>query len=135
MIFDSHERYTYPLRDKPYLPSWIRVPMAKLYGFYENHVLRQLDAVIFPCTMDGKNPFEGLCRRTPIITNAAILDEFYIRFDPKHEKKSHQNCYVGGFAESRGITVDMCSAAAEGTVMQCRYHEVFFDVDGHEMDW
>lgn len=117
VIFDSHERYTYQLRDKPYLPKWISVPLAKLYGLYENHVLHQLDAVIFPCTMDGGNPFEGLCRRTPIISNAAILDEFYYRFDPNSNKKSQQICYVGGLTEARGITADMIAAKKAGAVL------------------
>lgn len=117
VIFDSHERYTYQLRDKPYLPSWISGPIAKLYGLYENHVLCHLDAVIFPCTMDGKNPFEGLCQRTPIISNAAILDEFYHRFDLNHEKKPRQICYVGGLGESRGITVDIRAAAKAGAAL------------------
>lgn len=117
VVFDSHERYTYQLLDKPYLPAWVRSPLAKLYGLYENRVLRQLDAVIFPCTLDGKNPFEGLCRRTPIISNAAILDEFYNRFDPDREKKSRQICYVGGLTEARGITADMIAAKKAGAVL------------------
>lgn len=117
VIFDSHERYTFQLQDKPYLPSWISVLAAKIYGFYENCVLAQIDAVIFPCTMDGKNPFEGLCRRTPIISNAAVLDEFYNLFDPNKKKNSRQVCYVGGLAESRGITMNMCAAAKAGVIL------------------
>ena len=117
VIFDSHERYTYQLRDKPYLPQWMSGAVAALYGRYEEYVLSKLDAVIFPCTMDGKNPFEGLCRRTPIISNAAILDEFYYRFDPNSNKKSQQICYVGGLTEARGITADMIAAKKAGAVL------------------
>ena len=117
VIFDSHERYTYQLRDKPYLPHWMSGAVAALYGRYEEYVLGKLDAVIFPCTMDGKNPFEGLCRRTPIISNAAILDEFYNLYDPAAEKNPRQICYVGALTESRGITADVLAASRAGAVL------------------
>ena len=117
VIFDSHERYTYQLRDKPYLPGWVTRPMAKAYGLYEKYVLKKIDAVIFPCTMDGVHPFEGLCKRTPIISNAAILGEFYDLYSSNAVKGERQVCYVGGLTESRGITADMRAAANAGAVL------------------
>lgn len=110
VIFDSHEKYTEQLRSKPYLPAWVTVPLSKCYGIYERYVLKRLDAVIFPCTMSGRNPFAGQCKRTPIISNAAILGEFFDRYDEAHIKRDGQVCYVGGLTEDRGITVDMRAA-------------------------
>ncbi len=114
VVFDSHERYTEQLRSKPYLPAWITIPMARLYGFYENYVLKRIDAVIFPCTMDGENPFEGRCKRAAIISNAAILGEFFDLYDSECPKRENQVCYVGGLTEARGITIDMLAAHKAG---------------------
>lgn len=111
VIFDSHECYREQIRSKTYLPGWLRKLISGVYSRYEDYVLRQLDAVIFPCTMDGKNPFEGHCVRAAIISNAAILGEFFHRYDPDHEKLPDSVCYVGGLTEARGITCNILAAA------------------------
>ena len=107
VIFDSHERYTEQLKSKPYLPAWITRIIAKLYGLYEKHALKIIDAVIFPCTIEGKNPFLGMCDNVAIISNYSILDEFYNLYEEGIEKKSNSVCYVGGLTESRGIMNDV----------------------------
>lgn len=111
VIFDSHERYTEQLKSKTYLPTWVSRAIAFAYDRYERFVLRRLDAVIFPCTMDGRNPFAGLCSRSAIISNAAILGEFFEKYDPQKEKLDRSACYVGGLTEARGITADIQAAA------------------------
>lgn len=117
VIFDSHERYTEQFQNKPYLPHWASRCLAKVYGVYESSALRHLDAVIFPCTMEGRNPFEGLCRRVAIVSNAAILGEFFDRYDPEHPKREGTVCYVGSLTVSRGITNDMLAASRAGVTL------------------
>lgn len=117
VIFDSHECYREQIRSKNYLPGWLRNVVSSVYGLYEDYVLRALDAVIFPCTMNGKNPFEGKCCRTPIISNAAILGEFFNRYDPEHEKIPNSICYVGGLTEARGVTNNILAAAEAGATI------------------
>ena len=117
VIFDSHERYTEQLRSKAYIPSVIREPFARVYGWYEDRILRKMDAVIFPCTMSGKNPFEGKCTRAAIISNAAVLSEFFYQFQENAQKKDRLVCYVGGLSESRGITQNILAASAAGAVL------------------
>ena len=114
VIFDSHECYVEQIRTKPYLLPWAAALVARLYGAYERHDLRRIDAAIFPCTFEGKNPFEGRCARTPIISNAAILGEFYELYDSTAPKKGRQVCYVGGLTENRGITAGIQAAAKAG---------------------
>ena len=114
VIFDSHEKYTEQLKYKPYLPGWITRFIAWCYGFYERFVLKRIDAVIFPCTMNGKNPFENMCKRAVIISNAAILGEFFDLYDPCCAKSESQVCYVGGLTESRGITNNILAANKAG---------------------
>ena len=110
VVFDSHEKYTEQISVKPYLPKCFARLISGLYGKYERRGLRQIDAVIFPCTIEGKNPFEGKCRRAEIISNAAILDEFFNRYDPHCPKQIRQICYVGGLSEARGITNNIKAA-------------------------
>lgn len=117
VIFDSHEKYTEQLKDKPYLPSWMTRSVAKCYGVYERYVLKRIDAVIFPCTMGGKDPFEGQCKHTAIISNAAILGEFFDLYDPNYPKQKKQVCYVGGLTEARGITNDIFAASKAGATL------------------
>lgn len=114
VIFDSHEKYTEQLKHKSYLPGWITRSIALGYGFYERFVLKRIDAVIFPCTMFGKNPFENQCKRAAIISNAAILGEFFDLYDPCCPKNEKQVCYVGGLSEDRGITYNMLAASKAG---------------------
>lgn len=114
VIFDSHEKYTEQLKNKPYLPVWVTRPVAYFYGLYEQFILKHIDAVIFPCTMNGKNPFDNHCKRAAIISNAAILDEFFNLYSPNVPKKERQICYVGGLTEERGITNNMLAASRVG---------------------
>lgn len=117
VIFDSHERYPEQIHTKEYLPGPVRSLVANAYDQYERYVLKRLDAVIFPATIGGANPFEGLCRRAAIISNAAVLGEFYDLYDPVAEKKSKQLCYVGGLTEERGITADIKAGFAAGATI------------------
>ena len=111
VIFDSHERYTEQFKSKPYLPKLITVPMAKIYGRYENWFLKKIDAVIFPCTMQGVNPFEGKCKRTAIISNATLLNEFYDQYDSNTKKNERQLCCPGSLTADRGISQDIKAAS------------------------
>jgi len=111
VIFDSHEFYPAQIRLKNYLPKCIRGLVAKIFESYQNAIIKKLDAVIFPTTINGINPFEGKNKRAEIISNAAILEEFNdLSFEI--EKKEFIACYVGRLAESRGIStiVDACLA-------------------------
>ena len=117
VIFDSHEFYREQLREKEYLPAWLRACVATGYGAYENHVLRHCDAVISPCTLNGKSFFENRCRRVAIISNAAILGEFFDLYDPNTPKEDRQVCYVGGLTEARGLSADIKAAYQANAVI------------------
>ena len=114
VIFDSHERYTEQILCKDYLPKPALKFIAGGYGAYEKYALRRFDAVIFPCTIGGKNPFKGLCRRTAIIGNPVVLAEFYDLYDPSIKSEDNTVCYIGGLTEDRGITNDVRAAYKAG---------------------
>lgn len=114
VIFDSHEFYREQIREKNYLPAWLRRIASAVYGGYENFVLRRCDAVISPCTLSGVSFFEKRCRRSAIISNAAVLGEFFNLCDLSAPKRPRQICYAGGLTEARGITADILAAYHAG---------------------
>lgn len=114
VIFDSHEFYREQIREKEYLPVWLCRLVAGAYDSYEKHVLKKLDAVISPCTLNGSSFFENRCRRAIIVSNAAVLGEFFNLYDPNMPKKQGQICYVGALTQARGITEGMRAAYLAG---------------------
>ena len=115
VIFDSHEKYTDLMKDKPYLPGWSTGIVAGLYGAYERSVLGKIDAVIFPCLKNGKHPFAGHCRRAVTVDNFPILEELYDRYDSSIPKKPRSICHIGSLTRSRGITNVVKAAYASDT--------------------
>ena len=112
VIFDSHEKYSDQIAVKSYLGSLAPL-IAKIYSAYENHVIKRIDAVIFPCTIRGKNPFEGKCKNVELISNVPKLEELYDNYDPSVEKIKDSLCYLGSLTVSRGVTI--MKEAAERT--------------------
>lgn len=102
VIFDSHENYPEQISRKEYLPAFIRKMIAALYRGNETHCVRAFDAVIVPCTFDGRNIFEGRTERTCFIANYPRLSDFSYRCEPLPEK-TDMVCYVGSLSYDRGI--------------------------------
>lgn len=100
VIFDSHELYPTMMSVKPYIPKFARGLVAAIYRRYETRCVKKLDAVIFPCLIDGKHPFEGRCRRTVLIDNYPIINDVAVY----PEAIGNSICYVGSLTQDRGIT-------------------------------
>lgn len=49
VIFDSHENYREQIKEKKYIPKWIRKGIVFLYGCFENYIVKKIDGVIMPC--------------------------------------------------------------------------------------
>lgn len=104
VIFDSHELYTAQIPEKPYLPKWILSILAKCYEIYENYVLKNIDGVIYPCLMQGVNPFQGKCKNVALVNNTLLLSEMFDKYNPDIKKYDKSVCYVGTLSYERGIT-------------------------------
>lgn len=111
VFFDSHE-YTYQqIKIKGYIPSFLRGLVGGLYLKNETKICKQLDGVIFPCKIDGKNPFLNRCKQTIYINNLPYLEEFLdMGFRNSHSKdnmaeinKIYDICHIGSLSEERGI--------------------------------
>ncbi len=142
IIFDSHELYRLQIAAKPYLPKWCAKWISRCYVYYEDYVLKRIDGVIFPCTINGKNPFEGKCTYTALIDNTPLLQELYnIWKDQKKEKVAC--CYVGGIRPDRGITQDVVACnrvniplILAGNYSSTEYKESLYALDHqHCIDW
>ena len=67
-------------------------------------MLRRIDGLVFPCLIDGQNPFEGHCRKIAFINNVPRLEELYDQYDPSVHKYERSICHIGSLTYHRGIT-------------------------------
>lgn len=104
VIFDSHEFYAEQIKHKTYIPRPFRGPVAKLYAMRQKRILRKIDGLVFPCFMDGKNPFGGQYRKMALINNVPLQEELYDRYDPTVPKWENTVCHIGSLTHNRGIT-------------------------------
>lgn len=99
VVFDSHENTYLQIKVKPYLPVIVRKIVAACYLKYEKHVCRHIDAVIYT---ENNNPFKGIAKKTIIIDNLPIVEEF----TPEETSvKKYDVCCTGSLTKERGITV------------------------------
>ena len=104
VIFDSHEFYAEQIKHKAYIPKPFRGVVAKLYAWRQKRILKRIDGLVFPCFVDGKNPFEGQYRRMALVNNVPLLEELYDRYDPGISKWENSACHIGSLTHNRGIT-------------------------------
>lgn len=103
VIFDSHEDYPTQIMEKEWIPAPLRKLISGTYKAYETHVVKHLDAVLFPCLKNGVNIFSGRAKRVVILSNAVMLDEAPAQTD--FAKKDHNTvCCTGSLTYRRGIT-------------------------------
>lgn len=102
VIFDSHEDYPTQILGKQWIPGPPRKLISACYKAYETYVVRRLDAVLFPCTKNGVNIFDGRARETVIISNAVMLQEAAERIPA--QQKGRVICCTGSLTRLRGIT-------------------------------
>lgn len=128
VVFDSHEKYSMQLRRKPYLPRFASELIAVVYSAFERYAISKFDAVIFPCTLNGINPFDGQCKRVITLNNLPMLDEIYDRWTPT-QKDDFLACYAGDIRPDRGNTENVlaCNQADVGFLLAGS-----FSTDGYE---
>lgn len=103
VIFDSHEDYPTQIMEKGWIPAPLRRLISGAYKAYETHVVKNLDAVLFPCLKNGVNIFEGRAKQVVIISNAVMLEEVPQQLDFSH-KEDRTICCTGSLTYQRGIT-------------------------------
>lgn len=112
VIFDSHEFVGEQIMTKEYIPGFLRGPISRVYKAVEGYICRRLDAVVEVCTLDGKDYFEGRCKRRVFITNAPIV-EANSKIE-NSEPEEFSIVHVGGLTFDRGISYLAAAAANVG---------------------
>ncbi|WP_130861667.1 glycosyltransferase family 4 protein [Bacilliculturomica massiliensis] len=108
VIFDSHEFYRMQILSKEYIPKILRKIISFIYAKYETHVCKNINAVIFPCLLNGRNVFEGRSKQNVMINNVPKLEDFYEYYDENDYPKAmvrdkKRICYTGSLSHERGI--------------------------------
>ena len=113
VIFDSHEDYTLLMEEKYYIPKVFRTMAGKILSKYQDHILSRIDCVIFPTYKNGKDIFEGKCKRSIVIENFPLLSELYDKYDESISKELNAICHIGSLSYERGIEhlIKGCSLA------------------------
>ena len=101
VVFDSHEMTREQFLLKPYVNKFTGTLLTLAYGAYEDYVLKRIDAVIFPCPMEGKFPLPG--KNRTYVDNFSCLHEMYERYDPDAIKEPNTVCIAGSLTEDRGV--------------------------------
>lgn len=94
VIFDSHEDVPADIRQKPYLPSWLRPFLASRYASYEKKTLSKYDALISvtPSIVE---------RLQTINPNAVMVTNYPIYKDLSSDRTFGNNvCFAGGVSPS-----------------------------------
>lgn len=106
VIFDSHEFYGLQIREKKYIPILFRGFAAHMYMAYEKYVCKRIDAVLYVCTINGKNYFQDRATRSIELPNYPEIGFFRIPFNIKktRESESEYIIYAGLLSPDRGIT-------------------------------
>lgn len=99
VIYDSHEAYEYQIRDKKYLPFFLRRTVAGIYSKIETYLLKRIEGVVFPVKTD-KVDFESRAKRVVYVNNMPRKDELP---EQEEKRKGRGVCYTGGLTYSRGI--------------------------------
>lgn len=111
VIFDSHEFTASQILLKNYIPRFLRKGVARFYRWREKKNCRKLDAVIFPCTIEGKHPFAEEAKRTEIIGNFPDLTFWK---PEEGVQKEYDVCCTGSLTAERGITALLTAAKKKG---------------------
>lgn len=102
VIFDSHEFYSLQIREKHYIPKPLRNMIASLYEAFETRALRRIDAVVYPCTVQGRDLFASRAKRAVKIENYSMPVEPALL--PSGPADTRAVIHAGGLTEARGIT-------------------------------
>lgn len=128
VIFDSHELYREQLKHKGRIGPFV----SQIYSVFEKIVFQRIDGLIFPCPINGENPFEGMYNDFAYVNNVPRLSELYSQYDETAKKYKNSICYIGAISESRGVTNLIKAAAISDSTLYlagpCHNEEYFKNI-------
>ena len=103
VIYDVHENYSEVIKSRSWLPAVFRPLLSKLFGFFEQSLVKTYDGVI-AVTEDIDSTFD--VKNSVVVRNYPRIDLFdsqQIIDDPQRELKPPRLIYVGDLTKVRGI--------------------------------
>lgn len=105
VVFDSHEDYVEQLKERPGMNKVLCKILSGFYSVYQRFIFSKIDGLIFPCSKNRINPFNGMCRNFTYVNNFPIIENYSYNIEKKENKEElFKVCYVGSITENRGIT-------------------------------
>ncbi len=101
VIFDSHEDLPRQIISKPYIPKFLRKPLAFLVEKYENRIAKKIDGIV-TATPFIRDRFIKINKNCIDINNFPLESEICINNTPT--KKERKVCYIGGITKIRGLS-------------------------------
>lgn len=99
VVFNCHEFYALQIMRREYIPRHLRGMVAFIYRLFERYVCKKIDCIIYPCTVNGQNPFESYKCQSIKIENYSAVE----KIDPSN-KEERTAIYAGSLSEDRGCT-------------------------------
>ena len=122
VIFDSHEDFPAQMKDKPWLPGWVRNTVSSAYRKYETRVVRRIDAVV-TATSHIAEQFTGRAGKIAVVNNYPKLDDIVFHDSPFTDR-APMVCYAGGINELRGEKIMIeAMEQVDGTLIIAGEHE------------
>lgn len=102
VIFDIHENVALQIKDKEYLPRFVRGLVSSIYKCYEKKAVCKFDKLILAET-SYKSYYGELSESTEVVLNMPdieSLEKFYVK-----NRKENGIFYIGGISINRGLDV------------------------------
>lgn len=100
VLYDVHEDLPQQVKQKPYLPRFVRHTVAKIIGGVERYFARRLDAAV-TATPFIRDRFDRMGCVALDVRNYPRLEEF--AGSPSARTEAARVCYVGSISPIRGI--------------------------------
>lgn len=96
VIYDSMEDFPSTIREKEYLPTFIRIPLSKVFTAYEAHIAKSLQGVIC-CYSSVKERLSPYCKNIQFVYSFPEYDSDKI-IPEKRGIDLRTVCYAGGIS-------------------------------------
>ncbi|MBN2778887.1 MAG: glycosyltransferase family 4 protein [Bacteroidales bacterium] len=101
VIFDSHEDLPRQITSKPYIPKFLRKPLAFFVEIYEDRIAKRIDGIV-TATPFIRDRFIKINRNCIDINNYPLESEISINHSVT--QKENKVCYIGGITKIRGLS-------------------------------
>ena len=105
VIFDVHENIALQIKDKKFIPFFLRSIISMIYRKYEISVLKKFDALIL-AEQSYLNYYSNLNTKTQVVLNMPDLN--LLKNFKSIDRKKNEIFYIGGISNLRGfdVTID-----------------------------